>query len=241
MSEQVFLWFSLGIIGAWICLVIVAITLYDLRTIRQEKALRKHPYARRWRRKPATIMQHVGKNTLSKTSLRDAKHQLQYRPHARFVEIIPPQQFPEATRQFFAAYKRFADMPLIKLRSVLNVQPLAHNWPTVSRQPQLAMKRDYIYPAAGWVLAVCHIWLLLYATYIAIAASDVAYLMAYMSLFGVWLGWSIMSYPQLGMVQKISYLLLMPAAFGFFLWRIVSAPFRPLRFIRIRAGAIIDI
>jgi hypothetical protein len=232
MSEQLLLWFSLGMIGAWVSLVIVAITLYDVRAIRQEKALRKHPYARRWRRKPATSIQYVGENVLPKVSLRDAKHQLQYQPHARFVEIIPPQQFPEVTRQFFAMYRRFADMPLIKLRSILNTRSSLHNWPMVSRQPQRVMKRDYMYPAAGWVVAVCHIWLLFYVTYVAVAAGDIAYLVTYISLFCLWLGWSIMNYPQLAMVQRIGYLLLIPASLSYFLWRVFAALFRPVRFMR---------
>lgn len=267
MSELL-IWLCLGVVGMWFFLVIAAISLYDIRTIRREKMMRRHPHARRWRSRPFIAAQYYGKpsdeslrslhagsyrhmaidyqlhdltlhlpgsTVLPKTALHDANSQLLYRPSLRFIEIIPLQRFPETTRQFFAAYHSFAIMPFIKLRSVLNIRPLTREWPIIIRQPSDRKGRDYAYTAASWILALCNIMLLSYTAYIAVFASQLLYLALYAGMFGLWLSWSIMNHPWLSATQKIGYLLLAPASLGFFVWRVLVAPLRPLRLVRRRA------
>jgi len=258
MSELIL--FCLGFVGAWLCLVIVTVTLYDLQTIHQEKVRRAHPHARRWRHRPyvavhGTAPQQLHRqyrhvvtsdqphnlvlflrhdSTLPPTALRDAASHLYDQPKARFVELIPLQRFPTTTRQFFATYASFADLPLVKLRDVLRVRPTTGNRPFIARSPLAGTYRDHSYATLAWLLGCCNIILLLYVAYVAVAAGQYSYLAAYISMFSLWLAWAIVSHPWLNTWQKLAYIVLMPASFGYLFWRAASAPFRRLAYPVIR-------
>lgn len=268
MNELVFLVVGLTILGGWAMFVVIAITIHDIRSINLEKALRRHPHARRWRRRPmitinydaipsATSTQSLQQggyrnirieedgqaelslqmgadDILHRLALRDANSYLQYRPTARFVEIMPQLAFPQTTRQFFAAYRTLALAPFVKVHAVMNTNTLARHWPVLLREHTLPTWRERFYTLAAWMIAVTHLLLFLYIGYVSTVAGQVHYLLVYLAVFGLWLLWSITSYPRLSVRQRLAYMLLAPASLGYFLWRIFAAPFALLWLLRPR-------
>ena len=72
MNDVSFLLFCLVFVAGWAIVAILALTLYDVRTIQLEKAVRQHPHARRWRNRPAISV--VSSKTLSATAEQAIRH-----------------------------------------------------------------------------------------------------------------------------------------------------------------------
>jgi hypothetical protein len=232
MIEIIFLILCALVIGSWFIAIITLITLHDVKTINLEKALHRHPHARKWRgvtKLRAKLIYSENDRFLSQTSVRFALSRFQADTTTRFVEIIPRLEFPETVSGFFAAYHEIALTPFIKVRAVADIMPNVRRWPLFTRQDHATNWRDTWYGAYVWLLHVTNLVLLLYVSYVAFGADQPDFLMAYMTAFGLWLAWSITNHPLLVWRQKIAYLLLAPASFGYFLWRVFVAPFAPLR------------
>jgi len=232
MIEIAFLVFCAVVLGGWAIGTVVLITTYDLKTIELEKSLRRHPHARKWRgvtslRKNLVLREHG--RTASEQSVRFALKRFQSDPRTRFVEIIPRLEFPQTLRGFFAAYHEIVLAPFIKVRAAANVHPAHQHWPTLSRKIRSKNRLDRWYGAYAWLIHVTNLMLLSYIGNIGINLDQPDFLLAYMSIFGLWLAWSISNHPLLHWRQKMVYLLLAPASLGYFLWRAVGAPFAPLR------------
>jgi hypothetical protein len=171
---------------------------------------------------------------LEKTALRDANVHLQYNESTRFVQIIPRLEFPQTMMQFFVAYHRIALAPFIRVRATFGIRPNDSFWPVLERKNLQPNQFEKYYAGAKWVVNATNLALFLYVANIAVILDQPDYLMAYMTAFGMWLAWSITNYPRLVLRQKLAYLLLAPAAFVYFLWRIMAAPFAPLHFISVQ-------
>ncbi len=237
MNEMIFLIFVTAILASWAVFAMVAITLADLRAISLEKALQRHPHARKWRgvtRLRKSLSLHGDKNLLPHKTVRLALAQFQANPATRFVEMIPRLMFPQTTQQFFAAYRMIASAPFVRLRAVLNVRSSQQQWPMFLQTDITKTHLEWCYSFAVWILAVSNISLITYIGSIAILGEP-HYLLGYIAIFSLWLMWSIWSYPTITIRQKIFYLLFAPASLSYFLWRTIIAPFIPLRLLRLIA------
>ncbi|MDB5183571.1 MAG: hypothetical protein JWO07_252 [Candidatus Saccharibacteria bacterium] len=238
MIELAFLALAVVVLGSFAVMVFAAITVSDLKTIAIEKALQLHPHARKWRgvtslRKNLLFQQ--DERFIGPKTIRFALARFQANPILRFVEIIPRLEFPQTMHEFFAAYHQIALAPFIKVRALLNVHTRQQNWPTFAQKDLAPSFLDRLYPLYVWLVNVINLALFIYVANIAIALDQPDYLMAYMTAFGLWLAWSITNHPGLVWRQKIAYLILAPASFVYFLWRILAAPFSPLRQIDVRS------
>lgn len=221
-------------LSTWVLFVIVMLTIADLRTIVLEKALRRHPHARKWRgvtKLRALLQLHGDEKLVSHPAMRFALARFQAKPSTRFVEILPLMIFPQTTAQFFAAYRIFALAPFLKVRGLMSIRS-SQQWPILT-QPDIAKTRWERYYAVGvWLLSCTHVVLLAYVCLIA-TLGETSYLLFYIAGFGLWLAWSICNYPGIAPIQKVVYVPLIPVSFGYFLWRAIIAPFAPLRLLRL--------
>lgn len=234
MNEIALLLIVTTTLSAWILFVVVMLTIADLRTIVLEKALRRHPHARKWRgvtKLRARLNFHDNESLIRQPAMRFALARFQAKPSTRFVEILPLMIFPQTTAQFFAAYRIFALAPFLKVRGLMSIRS-SQQWPILT-QPDIAKTRWERYYAVGvWLLGCIHVVLLAYICLIAMLG-ETSYLLFYIAGFGLWLAWSICNYPGIAPIQKVVYVLLMPVSFGYFLWRAIIAPFAPLRLLRL--------
>ena len=234
MNEITLLLIVILTLSSWILFVIIALTIADLRTITLEKALRRHPHARKWRgvtKLRARLRLHGDEKLVSRSALRFALAKFQANSSTRFVEILPIMIFPQTTAQFFAAYHMFSLAPFVKLRSVISIRS-KQQWPILIQPDITNTWRERCYAVGLWILGCINIVLLAYICFIATLGEN-SYLLAYISGFALWLAWSICSYPGIALSQRIVYLLLIPVSFGYFLWRAIIAPFAPLRLLRL--------
>ena len=234
MNEIMLLLIVAITLSAWTLFVISTLTVADLRTVALEKALRRHPHARKWRgvtKLRAQLQLNGDEKLVSRPAMRFALARFQANPSTRFVEILPRVTFPQTTAQFFAAYRTFALAPFVKIRSIMSIRS-SQQWPILT-QPDIAKGRRERYYAVGvWLLSCINIVLLAYVCLIA-TLGETSYLLFYIGGFMFWLAWSICNYPGIAPTQKVVYLLLMPISFGYFLGRAAYAPLTALRLVRL--------
>ncbi len=231
MIEMIFLLCCAVIIGSWFVAVVLLITLRDLRIIALENERRRHPYARKWRgvtRLRRKLRVHGDEQSVPQKSFRFALAQFQANPAARFVEMIPYLAFPTTLQGLFVAYHSIALSPFIKVRAAANILPTSERWPQLKTRKRITGRLDAYYGLYVWLLQATNLLILLYVSYLMFAADQSGFLLAYIMAFGVWLAWSITNHPLLVWRQKVAYLVLAPTSFGYFLWRVIVAPFAPL-------------
>jgi hypothetical protein len=237
MIELIFLATALLVLGGWAIIVMASITIADIKTINLERSLRQHPHARKWRGvtklRKKLQMDEAG-SRISKKDIRFAQARFQNDDSIRFVEIIPQLEFPQTTRQFFAAYRMITLAPFIRVRATLDVRSSDAFWPTLTNKNLKTTKFEKLYTSGLVILTTFNLALILYTGYIAIVVGLPDYLLGYGVIFGLWLAWSITNHPLLVWRQKVAYLFLAPASFGYFVWRALAAPFAPLRRVDIR-------
>lgn len=235
MSETYFLLFAAIVLSAWAVFVVIAITVADLRIIALEKALRRHPHARKWRgvtRLRKQLVLHGDEKSVPRMAVRLALARFQENPSTRFVEVLPRIAFPQTTRQFFAAYRMLALAPFVRLRAGTNIQPTNHLWPTFAQPNILKSQRNLHYAFAAWFLYAVNLTVICYVGFVAMLGES-SYLLTYIIIFTLWLAWSVCGYPAISARQKTAYLLLLPASLGYFLGRALVAPFSPLQRLRL--------
>jgi len=231
MIEIILLLMVAVILSSWALLTIVTITIADLRTIALERSLRRYPHARKWRgvsRLKKQLDFYGDKHTVPRHTIRFALARFQANPSLRFVELLPQLMFPRTTKQFFDTYRTIALAPFVRFRSVMNIRSPHQHWLLLARPNIGRTRREYAYPAAIWLLTVLNATLLAYISFIA-ALGEAQYLLGYLSVFTLWLAWSICTYPDLTISHKITYLLLAPASLGYLLWRVIANLFAPLQ------------
>ena len=229
VNEIIFLLIVTATLSIWTLLVTVTLTIADLQTIALEKSLRRHPHSRKWRgttKLRAQLHLYGDEKMLSRSTMRFALARFQAKPSLQFVEILPPINTPQTVRQLFGMYHMIARAPFVKLRAVLHIEPTNKRWPILSTENSVKMARWW-YSAILCVLSIMNLSVLLYVGFVT-TLGEPTYLLAYLAIFALWLGWSIYSYPSITVQQKLVLISLLPVSFGYFFWLAVTAPFRPI-------------
>ena len=168
---------------------------------------------------------------LERTAISRAVRRLNNDPTIASLEFIPKIQPAQTLRQFFRMYQQLATTPFVFARVGLSIASPQTHWPTVIRTGHAAhSRRSQAYAILRWLGTVANLFALLYLTYIAIILMQPEFLLGYLLGFSLWLLWAIAGSQQLSLGQKIMYILLAPASFGYFAVRCLLAPFWPKQY-----------
>lgn len=176
----------------------------------------------------------IARNTiLKRTAVSSAVRQLNGNPSLNVIEITAIYSSPKTLNQLFRLFWQITSMPFVSTRDGLNVTSARSTWPTISCiNIGASINHHRIYAALSWLTKLANLATLLYVSYIAVILHQPEYLLLYLAVFGLWLLWTIVSYPYINLYQKAAYLFLSPLCLSYFVYRCSSAPFRFLRFLR---------
>lgn len=230
---------------------IIGLAINDIRTFRMQKAINKHPGARKWRQRPVVLLDrntvhlkeirksyrkittidtssdtyltlNIGDDILlTQSAIINAVQRFNHDESLSVVALLPIIQKPQTSRQLLHAYKIIACTPFRILRSELGV---ASDFTLL--RPNPPSHYSFVYTISSHVIKLFNFTTLLYALYAALILIQPELLLTYAVALSFWLIWTICRYPHLSLDQKIFYLLLSPASFGFFTFTALTAPFK---------------
>lgn len=218
-------------------------------------AFRRHPYARKWRNRPAVTI--IGGSPAQKHTyrkIRSGPHSLMHGETVAFipdeviigksaisdaiklfngntsmiaVECYPVIQQAQTIRELFATYRIFAASPFVAVRSGLGIISPSTLWPIIAKHSPLTMGYvSTMYMFFSWTAKWVNAFVVLYSLYLALNAGYSGLFMTYIVGFSLWMSWAIVMYPELSIRYKISYLLLFPVSFIYFMYLALLAPLR---------------
>jgi hypothetical protein len=162
---------------------------------------------------------------ICRTAISTAVRRFNTDPTLGFVELTAVVQPPKTLRQLFRAFRLVAQAPFISVRTAFRITPGRTPRPLIYK-PDTLLRRwpTRVYQLAHWVIAVINVVALLYIAYVAVVLGQSALLLDYTAGFCLWLVWSIWQYPFFSLQQRISYTLLAPVSFCYFIFVSLRAP-----------------
>lgn len=233
---------------------LTAITISDLRTIKQQKALKRHPYARCWRSRPfITVISTTHpipaipyKNTRQNKKTRKS-------PAPELVLSLQESSSPDRTRLITAVQQFNFDenimaisfMPRLNLprstSELLGLYGIIAKLPFDSLRtacgvnpvqssylyrPHKDSLRITTYNYLTFTIKITNALLLIYASYAAAIWSQSELLLIYLLALSLWLIWALGRYPYFSLRKKIAFAVLAPMSFLYFVYQALAAPLR---------------
>lgn len=222
--------------------LLIGITIYELRMIAYRQDKQRHPHARRWRMRPvvfadvptlALLKVHYrkltnhqqtgeyalnvrGQEEMSSEALLEALQLLILRPNQKSMSITPLLSSPQTFTQLMYAYRIILSTPLHAARIGLRI-PASHTSSiTLSRIEHIGSfsQRTFssAYGLAAFLLKYITCLLAAYAIYIAFAVSQAEPLVLLLISYGIYSLHAIWSYPRITLTDRIAYSLLAPTS-----------------------------
>lgn len=237
--------------------VIVGMALDDIHDIKTKRAFKKHPYARKWRKRPQVDI--VASDDVFDELLRSV-HGSSYKKlrivnetsQSSDLQLVATGNVQLARNTVHEAVQRLnanpklqtvsftpvVEMPGTTMKLFRTYALLAH-LPFVSARSGLNVpsqfslsKRNYepsrLFMIVTTVLKWGNVLLFVYGCYAAALLNQPELVLLYTCSLAFWLTWSILRYPYFSFAKKIALLILSPASFIYFVFLAIAAPFRPL-------------
>ena len=165
-------------------------------------------------------------DVLANDSLRNAVRKIQYYVSHRRVEIVPVFRSPQTITELFSLYKRLALLPFVSFREAMNITTAPSLWPVLSdKNTYVPTWRDTTYATTKWIVSVTNLAVLCYICFFAFMTAQPDLLLLYVAGFGLWMLWSIASYPYFSFTQKLTLFALSPISLWYFGYLALRAPF----------------
>lgn len=171
-----------------------------------------------------------GDTLLSPSSISNSIETLVHFPHWDHIEIKPVVPRPQNISALLRLYHLVALAPFISLRMAFNIPPCRRQlWPTLQRCNMPARHvRAKLYHFVRWLIFIMNAGLITSILVTAVSAGQPLYLLTYLFALTIWLAVCLMEYPHFSYSQKITYILLSPVSFWYFLLYAFYAPFVPI-------------
>ncbi len=232
----------------------VGVTLSDLKRIRADQSYQRAPHARRWRKKPIVLVETTDEGSLR--ALRKSYRKVSsatdegWRLHIPEGLVITPQEIPQAVRQLqYDPIQQYIPLSvhhgsahdlrrlLGTYRSALSAQSasLRHGFGImpVGNQPYLEISstainplRTLAYELASILLATTAIIVFIAGFGLALLTQQTDLLVGFIAASTLLAIWSIGRLQGLSFWRKLVLVILLPAAFAYLYFLLVSMPAR---------------
>lgn len=248
-----FVFFGMIVLGIAVATYIaVGTTLGEMATHNMSLAQLRHPYARKWRKRPVvaivtspgnpapkigyrrSIMAHTRDVAadlfvfvphgmrVDTPTLLQAVLSLNANPARQSVAVLPTPQQPTTLRDLLQQYCTILGTPFAQATSGLGIATPQRHMVVAVTH---ATKKDSVYFAVRLLLAIINGVIIGYAFYAAVVLQRPELMLTYLAGFTLWAAWAIGSYPRIRMPQKVAYFALLPTAVPYLLWRVLVQPF----------------
>lgn len=225
--------------------LLIGTTLHDIRSIRREHAMRRHPHTRRWRARPSVavtssnisqlkrhyrhIVQYTnhrhtpyilsGDARLAPGALLEAVRALEEQPKLVSITLSPQLKSPETLLQLLHNYRIILSTPLFEARSGLGIAaPVVAPTVMTRATPRSSTQIRLTqagYGVAAYVLKFLSLFLGCYALYLALAVAQPMPFTVIVCVLGAYTVYSVAHYRHFSVADKLAYTLLSPVCFPY--------------------------
>lgn len=235
--------------------IAIGTTLHEISLHKLSLAQKRHPHARRWRKRPfvTIVTQQPAKEIAKQIGYRRSNIATVPTSDADFYLTLPAglsvnkRAFQQSVMRLNAnnASQTALLLPVLSKPTSLS-QMMVHfrtmlSAPLVQATSGLPVtatsdyhlislrskrsKKDYCFIGLRLLFSIVNVGVIFYALYVAITLQRPELLVTYLSLFSLFTIWAIGSYPYLALNQKLGYFSLFPAAIPYLLSRALLQPF----------------